>query len=80
MTQRACRSCKRVLQNTAFDKCMYCGEPIPADQQLSRKEKDKRRNSEFNYGSSVNQNGSTDISSVSHATDLGADIASFFDS
>ena len=44
MKMRSCIKCKRVLQNTTFDKCMYCGEEIPVEQRLSNSQKEEIAN------------------------------------
>ena len=33
-----CRECGQVIQASAFNKCMYCGHPLPQDQQVSDQE------------------------------------------
>jgi predicted ATP-dependent serine protease len=40
MNSLICESCKRKLVDRYFDKCMYCGHPIPERNRLSKSEKD----------------------------------------
>lgn len=41
MKDRICEKCKRRLQLSTHDKCMFCGEPIPEIFKLSEYEKEK---------------------------------------
>ena len=41
MTKRVCTKCNRVLQESVYDKCMYCGEPIPEIFRLSEYKKEE---------------------------------------
>ena len=38
-TSPKCPRCQRVLVNRLVDYCLYCGEPIPVDMQLTDQEK-----------------------------------------
>jgi len=37
-----CTKCNQILKEKAFDKCMYCGEPIPKETRLDPSEKAAR--------------------------------------
>lgn len=41
MTIPVCQICSRKLLDRYFDKCMYCGHPIPEDQRLSEAKKEE---------------------------------------
>lgn len=36
-----CESCSQRIQNTVFDKCMYCGALLPEHQRFSDSEKEE---------------------------------------
>ena len=43
LKDRTCGKCKRILQESIHDKCMFCGEPIPEIFQLSEVKKEEIR-------------------------------------
>jgi hypothetical protein len=40
MNPLTCKNCSRKFIDRYFDKCMYCGHPIPVEHRLSKSEKD----------------------------------------